>query len=213
MQTLKWHAPTDVPAEPPVDLRAAVHPSRVALEGVLADPDDGAAWRTLAQAYHEMSDEWTAFACGQRWYDAPVRAGLARAQRVDWALEVGCGTGQATASLTGFAPRIVATDVNMSMLAKAPALPEARYFASDVRALPVSTGTVPLLVGLNAVPCVREFDRAIARDGQLLWCTSFGSGTPLYVEPGRLLRLFGRGWQGEAGRAGHGEWTLLSRTS
>ena len=66
-------------------------------------------------------------------------------------------------------------------------------------------------VGLNAVPHVREFERVIAPSGQLLWCTSFAAGTPLYVDPERLRQLFGPGWHGEAGRAGHGDWMLLSR--
>jgi hypothetical protein len=51
----------------------------------------------------------------------------------------------------------------------------------------------------------------LAPGGQLLWCTSFGAGTPLYVDPDRLCELFGDGWHGEAGRAGHGEWLLLTR--
>lgn len=213
MQAIHWHPATEVPHEPPYDMQAATHRSRSALDRVLADADDDDAWRALARTYDEMSAEWTEWALGQHWYNAPVRAGLALARRVGLALEVGCGTGQATAPLTGFAPRVVATDVNMSMLARAVELPEVHYVACDVRALPVGTGSVPLLVGLNAVPHVREFERVIARDGQLLWCTSFGPGTPLYVEPNRLLHLLGKGWQGEAGRAGHGDWVLLSRTT
>jgi hypothetical protein len=211
MQGLRWHAPTDVPTEPPYDMQATTHRCRLALEGTLANPADETQWRSLAKAYSDMSDEWTAWAHSQHWYNAPVRAGLARAKRTDWAFEVCCGTGQATAPLTGVTPSVMATDINASMLTRAPALPEVQYVASDVRALPVQNLSVPLLVGLNAVPFVPELDRVIARDGQLLWCTSFGSGTPLYVEPDRLLRIFGEGWHGEAGRAGHGEWMLLSR--
>jgi ubiquinone/menaquinone biosynthesis C-methylase UbiE len=159
-----------------------------------------------------MSAGWTQWAQSQHWYNSPVRQGLRQARPAPWALEVSCGTGQATAPLTGFASRVYALDINESMLDLAPRLPEVCYLVGDVHSLPIRTGAVPLLVGLNAVPHVREFDRVLSADGQLLWCTSFGPGTPLYVDPDRLLGLFGPGWRGEAGRAGHGDWLLLSRT-
>jgi SAM-dependent methyltransferase len=212
MPHLHWHPPTDVPTEPPFEMNAPTHRSRVALERVLAHPDDDGAWGFLAHTYDEMAAEWPEWATSQHWYNSPVRSGLSHAKPVPWALEVGCGTGQATAPLTGFTRRIVATDVNQSMLALAPRLPEVGYVVCDVRALPVPDRSVPLLVGLNAIPHIREFTRVIAVGGQLLWCTSFSAGTPLYVEPERLLELLGPGWRGEAGRAGHGDWALLSRT-
>lgn len=213
MSPLQWHPPTDVPTEPPYEMNAPTHRSRVALERVLADPGDRDAWDFLAQTYDEMADEWSAWARSQHWYGSPVRAGLGCAKPAPWALEVGCGTGQATAPLTGFARRVVATDVNRSMLARATRLPSVAYVVCDVRALPFPDRSVPLLVGLNAIPHIREFVRVIGVGGQLLWCTSFGTGTPLYVAPERLSGLLGPGWQGEAGRAGHGDWALFTRTA
>jgi SAM-dependent methyltransferase len=213
MQSLHWHSASDSPNELPFEMHAPTHRSRLALERVLADPRDEPAWAALAETYDQMAAQWTEWAQSQHWYNAPIRAGLSHAKPVALALEVGCGTGQATAPLTGFTSRIVATDINFSMVSLAPRLPEVRYVVSDVRRLPVRTGSVPLLVGLNAIPHVAEFDRVIAADGQLLWCTSFAAGTPLYVDPERLLRLFGPGWQGEAGHAGHGDWMLLNRNA
>jgi SAM-dependent methyltransferase len=211
---LHWHAPEDLPTEESPDLHAATHASRVALKRVLADPDDEDAWDFLAATYAQMAPEWPEWAESQRhWYDSPVRFGLRRARSVPWAFEVGCGTGEATAALTRHTDRVVATDVNEAMITLAPRLPGVEYVANDVRALALHNASVPLLVGLNAVPHIKEFTRVISPDGQLLWCTSFGPGTPLYVEPEHLLQLFGDGWVGEAGRAGHGEWMLLSRTA
>lgn len=211
MLPLTWHEPTDVPTEAPFQMQAPTHRSRLALERVLTDPDDQAAWANLVEIYHDQAPEWTEWARSQHWYNAPVRAGLRHVTPVPWAFEVGCGTGQATAPLTGFTACVLASDVNQAMIDRAPRLPEVRYLLADVRALPLANGSVPLLLGLNAVPHIGEFERVIAADGQLLWCTSFGAGTPLHVEPERLLALFGPGWHGEGGRAGHGDWLLLRR--
>jgi SAM-dependent methyltransferase len=213
MRSLHWHAPTDVPTEPPPDLAGATHASRHALERVLADPDDDDAWEFLARSYAAMAAEWPEWSRSQeRWYAAPVRAGLSQARPAPWALEVGCGTGEATPLVASHAQRVMATDVNEAMVRLAPRLARVTRVVSDVRQLPVADATVSLLVGLNAVPHIKEFNRVVATDGQLLWCTSFGPGTPLYVDPQRLAGMLGDSWSGQAGHAGHGDWILLTRT-
>ncbi len=212
MRSLHWHAPTDVPTQAPPDLAGPSHASRHALERVLADPEDESAWEFLALSYAGMAAEWPEWSRSQeRWYTAPVRAGLSQARPAPWALEVSCGTGEATTLVAAHARRVLATDVNESMVRLAPPQPRVTRVVSDVRRLPVADATVSLLVGLNAVPHIKEFNRVIAMGGQLLWCTSFGQGTPLHVEPERLLQLLGDAWSGEAGHAGHGDWMLSTR--
>lgn len=203
-----WHDPVEIPNAPPPELHASTHRSRLALERVLADPADDKAWAKLAAAYDEMAPEWTEWAQTQPWYAAPVTAGLAYARPVAWLAEIGCGTGQATEVLSRVGPPVVATDVNLSMLGGAPELPHVRYVAADVRGLPFRTASVPLLVSLNGVPDLAEFTRVLGPGGQLLWCSSFGAGTPLHVPPDRLADMLGPHWTTEAGHAGHGDWLL-----
>jgi SAM-dependent methyltransferase len=210
MAVRRWHGAVERPDEPPPDLNATTHRSRIALERVLADPDDSDAYKALAVAYDEMSDEWTAWAVTQPWYTAAVTAGMSHAASVPWLVEVSCGTGQATAVLSAIGPSVVATDVNASMLHLAPALPRTSYVQADVRHLPFATGSVPLLVGLNGLPHIREFGRVLTPGGQLLWCTSYAEGTPLYVRPERLADMLGPEWTAEAGYAGHGDWLLAT---
>ncbi|MFS8478309.1 MAG: class I SAM-dependent methyltransferase [Micromonosporaceae bacterium] len=212
MTLVHWHEPTGRPTEPPPDLAAGAHRSRIALERILADPYDDEAWGLLSAYYDEAADGWGEWVQTQRWYVAPVRAGLDHAKPAETVLEVSCGSGQATPLLDAYAPLVLATDSSPSMLAEAPrALRHTRYALVDVRRLPVRTGSVDLIVGLNAVPHVDEFARVLAPWGQLLWCTSFGAGTPLYVDVERFVRLLGPGWRADAGRAGHGEWLLATR--
>ena len=213
MASLQWHPTTHVPDEPPPDLAARTHRSRAALERILENPHDEKAWDGLESFYEASADGWEEFCEAQPWYTSPVQAGLAHAKPARVLLEVACGSGQATPLLHPYAKVVFATDTSPSMLEDAPAaLPRTTYALADVRRLPFRTGSVDLLVGLNAVPHTPEFARVLAPVGQLLWCTSFGAGTPLYVEPERFLKLMGPGWQADAGRAGHGEWLLLTRT-
>jgi hypothetical protein len=116
MQSLHWHPATDIPTGTPYQMNAPTHRSRLALERILADSDDEPAWDSLAESYDQMADEWSEWAQSQHWYNSPVRAGLSLAKPASWAFEVSCGTGQATAALTGFTSRVVASDVNLSML-------------------------------------------------------------------------------------------------
>jgi SAM-dependent methyltransferase len=206
-----WYPPTRVPTVPPTDLSGRDHPSRKALRRVLNDPDDPRAWQNLAALYDSMAGIWTDWADGEADYLDPVHAGLQHARDAAWVLEVCCGTGQASPLLAAHTRFLLATDVNAAMVADAPALPHTTYGLADVRALPVRTGSVPLLAGLNAVPHIAEFRRVLRSGGQLLWCSSFGPDTPLYVSPDELLDLFGPDFQGAAGRAGYGDWTLLTR--
>jgi len=206
-----WYPPTRVPTVPPTKLSGRNHPSRRALRRVLKEPDDPSAWENLAEVYEAMAEIWTDWADGEADYLDSVHAGLQQAQDAAWILEVCCGTGQASPVLAEQTQLLVATDVNAAMVADAPALSHTTYALADVRALPVRSGSVPLLVGLNAVPHVAEFTRVLGPVGQLLWCSSFGPDTPLYVSPDELLELFGPGFRGEAGRAGYGDWTLLTR--
>ncbi len=208
-----WQDAVEVPQDPPPQLNAENHRSRAALERILKDPFDDAAWADLVRTYDEMAPEWTDWAKDQHWYAAPVSVGLAHIRPVPWIVEVGCGTGQATLVLSKAGPPVLATDVNESMLTGAPCLPQTHYLAADVRRLPFRDGSVPLLVGLNGVPHLHEFTRVLAPGGQLLWCTSFGAGTPLYVHPDRLADMLGPEWTTRAGRAGHGEWLLATHNA
>jgi SAM-dependent methyltransferase len=180
-------------------------------ERLLEDPEDVNAWQGLQESYAHMSDGWQEWTHQQPGYDAPVRAGLRTCQPAPWALEICCGTGEATAGITEAVTRVISCDVNESMLRQRPGtLSHVLWMQADVRALPFPDRSVPLVVSLNGVFNPGELRRVILNGGQLLWCTSFSDGTPLYVPPDDVVRLLGPGWSAVRGSTGIGEWTLLT---
>lgn len=200
-------------AHDPPDLKATTHPNRRFQERVLDNPTDAEAWEGLHVSYAEMAGTWREWTEEQRGYALPVRTGLAHAKRADWAVEICCGTGEATAHIAASVPRLLASDINLAMLTRRAPVPGVTWLAADVRQLPLGTGTVPLLVSLNGVFHPSEIARVVRPGGQVLWCTSFRSGTPLYVRPDSMHRMLGEAWTAKGEAAGHGEWTMFTKPS
>lgn len=202
-------------AEPPSEEQSyaapETHRSRVWLERILRDENDVDAWKGLAAAYEAMASEWQAWVSTQSHYLDPVADALARIGSIDHAVEVGSGTGEATRLVAAQARLVAAVDASPAMMSRVPELPNVRWLVGDVRSLPVDPGWADLVVGLNAVPSFREIDRVCAPAGRVLWASSFGPDTPLYIEPERFVRLLGPEWGGIARRVGFGEWCIAER--
>jgi SAM-dependent methyltransferase len=181
------------------------------LERILHDENDVDAWKELAAAYEGMASEWQAWVSTQSHYLDPVADALARIGKIDHAVEIGSGTGEATRLVGAQARLVAAIDASPAMVSRAPELPNVRWLVGDVRSLPVDSGWADLVVGLNAVPSFREIDRVCAPAGRVLWASSFGPETPLYIEPERFVGLLGPEWGGIARRVGFGEWCIAER--
>lgn len=207
MATVRWLDDADDVAEDD-QLRGANHVSRGMLDRVVADPDDLDAWSGLQLEYERQAAEWSAWAETQPAYLRSVVEGLEHCPRSGLTLEVGAGTGQATELLSQVCERVVTSDLNLAMMALTPPGPAPRLVC-DVRRLPIRDASVDLVVGLNAVPHLGEFVRVLRPGGRILWCSSFGPHTPLYVEPDRLLAQLDPTWRGIAGRAGSGDWFVF----
>ena len=204
---------------PGPELGAAEHRSRRLQARLLADPSDQNAARELIDSYESMAAGWSQWAERFPGYTRPVRAGLAFARERHRAVELCCGSGQATRVLVSAGYAVVALDSSPSMLAGLPTGPglpmtvQVGRVRADVRRLPFADGSCPLLVGLNAVLVPAEVRRALRADGQLLWCSSFGAGTPLYLAPEEILDHLGPDWSCQYGLAGWGEWVLAARAT
>lgn len=187
------------------------HVSRRLLCRALRDRGDAAAWDGLVDTYDAMADGWMEWAATIPQYTAPLAAALRRVPRARHALEICCGPGTATALVAEHADRVTATDASSEMIAHAPRVARAAFQVADVRRLPFADGCFDLVVGLNAVPEGSELDRVCAADGALIWATSFGADTPIYVGSEEIVRLLGPEWTAIAGRVGRGEWCVCRK--
>lgn len=204
---IRWLPDDDVYVD--TELDGANHPNRPAIDAVANDPGDEAAWAALRDDYRDQAERWSEWVDAQRNYDLPLQRGLQHVRRdLSVVVEVGAGSSSSFVVQAGWGRTTVVTDVALEMIWRNPA--ELRV-ACDVRAMPFADGSVDLICGLNAVPHAGEFQRVLAADGKVLWATSFGPRTPMYVTPEEVARMFA-GWRVTAQRVAAGEWCLVERT-
>jgi SAM-dependent methyltransferase len=125
-------------------------------------------------------------------------------------LELGSGTGFATAILAARFSSTVAMDLSLEMLRHAPADAAPRAQA-DASRLPLAAGAVDVLVAVNMLLFPAEFARVLAPDGALVWVNSLGDRTPIHLPAADVAAAMGAGWSGVASSAGQGTWCVLRR--
>lgn len=124
-------------------------------------------------------------------------------------LELGSGTGIFTPWLAERFETLVAVDISMEMLRRAPA--EAPRLCADAARLPLAEGTVEALVLVNCFLFPREADRVLASDGALVWVNTLAERTPIHLSADDVGRALPGEWTGVASDAGWGSWSVLRR--
>jgi SAM-dependent methyltransferase len=199
----------DQPGRP--DIGGADHPMRLVTRQLAFEPDAWTPARAaeVAALFDMLAPSWSERDIPQR-HDAlrdavqrggPFPAGVC--------LEVGAGTGSATPDLLAAFDAVVSTDMSIEML---------RHFRSttptmlaDGARLPVADGSVGVLALVNMFLFPREVDRVLAPDGVLLWVSTNGDGTPIYLPASDVLAALPGDWDGVAASAGWGTWATARR--
>ncbi len=188
-------------------LAGASHVSR-RLQARLAS-GDGTAAAGLQEEYARQAAGWLEWTASQPDYLVPLddaldRAGIGRPSLV---LELGGGAGPATGLIERrLSTRIVVIDLAIEMLALARS--GAHLVQADVRALPVASAAVDVVVAMNSVIDWREVRRVLRPQGRALVVSSYGEQTPLYHSLTEVMK----GWPGArivTAKAGHGDWFCL----
>lgn len=194
------------PLAPSPQLPGEEHRSR-ALQSRF-EAGDPAVADDLRSEYDEQAAGWLAWTAGQPDYLLPLGDALERGVTVDPAVvvEVGAGAGPATGVLRERFGLVVAVDLSQRMLLQSAA--GAVRLQADARRLPLRSGSVDLLVGVNAVGDWAEIERVLSPRGELVWVSSFGPETPLWTPVATLAAAFPRR-RLVTSSAGRGEWSVL----
>jgi ubiquinone/menaquinone biosynthesis C-methylase UbiE len=134
-------------------------------------------------------------------HGAVVEAALARLdsepRRI---LDLGTGTGIAARLLADRYPaaEVVGVDLSREMVEEArKRVPDSlrdrvRFEVADASALPFGDGEFDLVVLLNMIPFFDELARVTASGGAIVFASSYGAETPIYVPPATIKEKLGR---------------------
>lgn len=155
---------------------------------------------SLAPGWSERADELRGDALADAFARGDVPGGLT--------LELGSGTGIFTPWLAERCDRLVAVDISLEMLRRSPPDAAPRVCA-DAAALPVADATVHAFVLVNCFLFPAEVRRCLAPDGALVWVSTIGDRTPIYLAADEVAKALPGAWRGVAADAGWGCWTVL----
>jgi SAM-dependent methyltransferase len=208
--------PIDIPGHSSSGLGSADHPMRLMTRraaGLLPDPWDGTARAEVAAYFDGLAPEWHTRSSPER--DAVVVDALERGVPADLSagdvcVEPGSGIGRYTTMLAMRWRRVLAVEVAIEMLHRAPATPGHRVLADSVR-LPVADGTVDAVVLVNSFLFPAEVDRVLSAAGVVVWVNSSGTDTPIHLPPEDVIAALPGPWTGVQSTAGAGIWCVVRR--
>ena len=168
----------------------------------------------VAGVFDGLASEWHTRSSPQRMavvMDALVRGLDASGRASGLAVEIGSGIGVYSALFAERFATVVALDLSLEMLRRAPSGPAHRVQA-DAAALPLADASAAAIVLINAFVFPAEVERVLSPDGALVWVNSSGEQTPIYLSADDLVAALPGEWRGIASRAGEGHWCVLRRT-
>ena len=125
-------------------------------------------------------------------------------------VELGSGTGVATALLAERGFEVVALDLSLQMLLHAP--PDAGVrIRGDSSALPLPDDAADALLLVNMLLFPSEVDRVLSSAGVLVWVNTLAEETPIHLPPDDVVAALPGNWSARAGRAGTGLWCVARR--
>lgn len=146
---------------------------------------------------------------------APLADALARGgvEPGGTCVEIGSGTGLQTAALAAHFDEVVSVEISAGMLAMTPP-GTAHLLLADAARLPLGAGSVAAVVCVNAFLFAAEYARVLRSSGALVFVSTRGEDTPIYLPPDDVVAAFG-GVSGErrasTSRAVRGTWTVVRR--
>lgn len=204
----------EIPGHQASGLGSSEHPMRVMTRraaGLQTAPWDDAARLEVAAYFDAMAPDWHTRTSPER--DAVVADALARGvgdAGGDVCVELGSGIGAYTPLLAARWRRVLAVDVALEMLRRAPAGIGHRVLADGSR-LPLTAGSTSAVVLVNCFLFPQEIDRVLAPDGVVVWVNSSGAATPIHLSSDEVVTALPGRWDGVESTAGVGTWCVVRR--
>jgi pyridoxamine 5'-phosphate oxidase len=165
--------------------------------------------RKVATFFDELAPDWTARFTAEEM--APLVDALERggplAGRV---LEVGAGTGLGAQRLRERFHDVLALDVSSEMLSRF-VVDGVPLVVGDGGSLPVASGSVDVLVLVNAFLFPAEVDRVLAPGGAVVWVNTLAEFTPIHLPVADVVGALPGSWEAVASEAGWGSWGVVRR--
>jgi Methyltransferase domain len=121
------------------------------------------------------------------------------------------GTGNATDDLRAAFHEVISLDLSREMLARSSW--KGRRIQADAAALPVRDRSVTLVALINMFLFPNEVARVLAVNGVLVWVSTNGDATPIYLSPADVLHSLPGVWAGVTSEAGWGTWLTARRAN
>jgi len=208
--SVTWLPAVDAEPDDRPDGAGEDHPMRVVTRQVAAGPEGWTDERRdkVGGLFDGLAKEWhTRDGPGRH---LPLSDALDRgAVDTGRALELGSGTGLVTSDLVDRFECVVAADLAMEMLRRAPDVaPRVRV---DATHLPLPSGSVDALVLMNMLLFPAEADRVLAPDGALVWVNSRGAATPIHLPAEDVVAALPGAWSAVASSHGSATWCVARR--
>ena len=167
--------------------------------------------RFIVELFDERAPTW--HARGSEENRAPLADALARGQVAPGGacVEIGSGTGLHTPALEAHFDEVVSVEISPEMLAMTPP-GTAHLLLADAARLPLAAGSVTAVVCVNAFLFAAEYARVLRPDGALVFVSTSGEDTPIYLPPDDVVAAFRRvsaGREATTSRAVRGTWTVV----
>lgn len=125
-------------------------------------------------------------------------------------IELGCGTGAYSSLLSNQFDSLLCIDISFEMLVRSTSDKGFRV-RGDGAMLPVAPGSVDGLFCVNTLLFPDEVDRILTRGGYLVWVSTSGNQTPIYLSPADVSTALGSAFAGVSSESGPGTWSVFRR--
>lgn len=190
-----------------------VHPMRTLTEDVAHSE---AVWtsetaRSVESVFDRLAPNWDEQFPSESQRLAPLIDALERGGVITFGAvaDVGAGTAVSSAYLASRFEVSVGLDLSFEMLRRGPT--DVARVQADAGRLPLGDDSLDAVVLMNAFLFPHEVDRVLRHDGVIIWVSSLGAATPIYLRDDELIDVLPGEWRGVRSATGLSTWTVLRR--